>query len=79
MFIWCLASWDVLGVYPESTDAEGSYHDPVIGSIIQAHNKAMRQGNGGGSSGSSGGSGQQAAASMPPSEQDIKPAAAGRR
>ncbi|GBF88099.1 hypothetical protein Rsub_00811 [Raphidocelis subcapitata] len=42
VFIWCLASWDVLAVYPESTTAEGSYHDAAIAAAVRAHNSAVR-------------------------------------
>ena len=42
VFIWCLASWDVLAVYPESSTAEGSYKDGAIVEMVQRHNAAMR-------------------------------------
>jgi hypothetical protein len=42
VFIWCLASWDVLGVYPEATTPAGSYHDPAISRLIRDHNAKMR-------------------------------------
>ncbi len=42
MFIWCLASWDVLGVYPESTTAQGSYYDAVVSQAIRQHNARAR-------------------------------------
>jgi hypothetical protein len=37
-----MASWDVLGVYPESTNSEGSYKDEDILAAAQAYNKAVR-------------------------------------
>jgi hypothetical protein len=37
-----MASWDVLGVYPESTNGEGSYRDVEIVSAVAAYNKAVR-------------------------------------
>lgn len=48
MFIWSLASWDVLGVYPESTTAEGSYYDAAVGALVRRHNAAVRGIGGGG-------------------------------
>lgn len=48
MFIWCLASWDVLGVYPESSTAEGSYYDAQIAAAIRAHNERVRGASSGG-------------------------------
>ena len=35
-------SWDVLGIYPESTTAEGTYRDDEILSKVQQHNSAIR-------------------------------------
>ena len=43
MFIWCLASWDVLAVYPESSNAEGSYEDGAVAEMVRRHNAAMLQ------------------------------------
>jgi hypothetical protein len=37
-----MASWDVLGVYPESTNKEGSYRDPDVVAAVAAYNKAVR-------------------------------------
>lgn len=37
-----MASWDVLGVYPESTNKEGSYRDSDIIAAAQAYNTAVR-------------------------------------
>jgi len=69
VYVWSLASWDVLGVYPESTTAEGSYYDATIGQGIRKHNAAMRGVvSGGGGGGGGGGSGSR----------DL-PSAAGRR
>jgi hypothetical protein len=42
VFVWCLASWDALGVYPESTTAQGSYHNAAISALIRRHNAAAR-------------------------------------
>ena len=43
VFIWNLASWDVQGVYPESTTSEGSYKDAkVAGGLIRRHNQGVR-------------------------------------
>ena len=41
VYVWCLASWDVLGVYPESTTREGSYKEPAIVEMVQQHNAEM--------------------------------------
>eukprot|EP00775_Hariotina_reticulata_P013864 gene13864-13986_t len=42
VFIWSMASWDVLGIYPESTiPNQGSYRDPQIAEAIAAYNKAV--------------------------------------
>jgi len=35
-------SWDVLGMYPESTSPEGSYRDDYIFNRIRQHNLAVR-------------------------------------
>lgn len=38
-FMWNLASWDVLGIYPESTIVgQGSYRDEHVAVVIAAHN-----------------------------------------
>lgn len=42
MFVWSMASWDVLGVYPESTNSQGSYRDDDIVAAVQAYNTAVR-------------------------------------
>lgn len=42
VFIWSMASWDVLGIYPESTTDQGSYMDPEILAAVQTYNSAVR-------------------------------------
>ncbi|KAG1675444.1 hypothetical protein FOA52_001743 [Chlamydomonas sp. UWO 241] len=42
-YAWSLASWDVLGIYPESTTSEGSYRDEVIASQVTEHNRRARE------------------------------------
>lgn len=42
MFIWSMASWDVLAVYPESTTEEGSYRDTAVAAAVTAYNSAVR-------------------------------------
>ena len=42
VFIWNLASWDVQGVYPESTTPEGSYKDAKVAGLIRRHNQGVR-------------------------------------
>ena len=42
-FLWSTGSWDALAVYPESATDEGSYFDPVVAQIIDAHNSAARK------------------------------------
>jgi hypothetical protein len=37
-FTWALGSYDVLGLYPESTSAEGSFYQPELASDIKRHN-----------------------------------------
>lgn len=37
-FLWGMGSWDVLAINPESTTSEGTYYDPVVASMITAHN-----------------------------------------
>lgn len=37
-FLWNLTSWDVQGIYPDSTTAEGTYADAQIGDAIAAYN-----------------------------------------
>lgn len=46
IFIWNDASWDIQGIYPESTvEGVGSYRDPAVVSMIEAHNaRAMAGG-----------------------------------
>ena len=45
IFIWNNASWDIQGIYPESaTDGAGSYRDPVVVAMIEAHNSAVASG-----------------------------------
>jgi hypothetical protein len=41
-FIWSMNSWDVLGIYPESTSAQGTYEDPAIVDMVVQHNLRMR-------------------------------------
>jgi hypothetical protein len=41
VFIWSMASWDVLGIYPESSNAQGTYQDNVIVQQIRVHNEAV--------------------------------------
>jgi hypothetical protein len=41
-FIWSMNSWDVLGIYPESTSAQGTYEDPAIVDMVTQHNLRMR-------------------------------------
>jgi len=47
IFLWNDASWDVQGIYPESTTGDGSYRDPVVVSMIEAHNGAVMKSGGG--------------------------------
>ena len=42
-FLWSTGSWDILAVYPESNNSEGSYFDPVVAQIIDRHNSAARE------------------------------------
>ncbi|KAG2424504.1 hypothetical protein HYH02_015174 [Chlamydomonas schloesseri] len=37
-FLWGMGSWDVLGIYPESTTPTGSYRDPALVKAVNAHN-----------------------------------------
>ncbi|GIL64350.1 hypothetical protein Vafri_18320, partial [Volvox africanus] len=37
-FLWGMGSWDVLGIYPESTTPQGTYRDPTVVKAVQAHN-----------------------------------------
>lgn len=37
--LWSQSSWDVLGIYPESTTYEGSYLDPTVARKVQLHNR----------------------------------------
>jgi hypothetical protein len=38
-FIWNHSSWDIQGIYPDSTTEEGSYRDPILVEWIDRHNK----------------------------------------
>lgn len=40
----CRGSWDVLGVYPESTTSQGSYRDPAVLAMVQDHNARVASG-----------------------------------
>ncbi|EFJ48011.1 hypothetical protein VOLCADRAFT_91598 [Volvox carteri f. nagariensis] len=37
-FLWGMGSWDVLGIYPESTTPQGSYRDATVVQAVQTHN-----------------------------------------
>ncbi|KAG2493204.1 hypothetical protein HYH03_008624 [Edaphochlamys debaryana] len=39
-FLWGMGSWDVLGIYPESTMPEGTYKDPQVVDSVRRHNAA---------------------------------------
>jgi hypothetical protein len=41
VFIWSMASWDVLSIYRESSNAAGSYRDPNIVALLAQHNAAV--------------------------------------
>ena len=43
-FIWNQSSWDVQGIYPESSSADGSYRDPATVEKINTHNAAAMAG-----------------------------------
>ncbi|KAI8472420.1 MAG: hypothetical protein J3K34DRAFT_210613 [Monoraphidium minutum] len=45
LFIWSHASFDILGVYPESKGPEGTYYDEFVGGLIYAHNAKFRPAN----------------------------------
>ncbi|KXZ41591.1 hypothetical protein GPECTOR_376g168 [Gonium pectorale] len=36
-----MGSWDVLGIYPESTTPAGSYRDPAVVAAVKRHNDAI--------------------------------------
>lgn len=41
-FLWNLGSWDVLGIYPESTvNGQGSYRDEVVVEVVKNHNQRL--------------------------------------
>ncbi|KXZ42868.1 hypothetical protein GPECTOR_113g280 [Gonium pectorale] len=42
-FAWNMASWDVLGIYPESTNSYGSYRDPTVADMVVQHNRRVRE------------------------------------
>ena len=51
IFLWNDASWDVQGIYPESSSGDGSYRDPVVVAMIEKHNaEACAKGERGGGS-----------------------------
>jgi hypothetical protein len=41
VFVWSMASWDVLGVYRESTSSAGSYRDDALVASFMKHNTAI--------------------------------------
>ncbi len=41
IFVWGMASWDMFGVYPDSTTSEGTYRDFSLIPEIAAHNVAV--------------------------------------
>jgi len=43
IFLWNGGSWDVQGIYPESTTTDGSYRDPTLVPLISAHNTLAAQ------------------------------------
>eukprot|EP00887_Chlorella_sp_A99_P004275 scaffold15.g4275.t1 len=59
-YLWNVASWDVIGMYPQAPGINGSYRDEVAVSIVRAHNARVRA----------------AASPPPPAAQASKPAAA---
>eukprot|EP00879_Flechtneria_rotunda_P011737 GHRR01012258.1.p1 GENE.GHRR01012258.1~~GHRR01012258.1.p1 ORF type:complete len:433 (+),score=130.19 GHRR01012258.1:664-1962(+) len=62
VFIWSMASWDVLGIYPESTSASGSFRDDKIADGIKKYNLAVLRAQGSGSRSGDNISGSQPAA-----------------
>ncbi|WIA33971.1 hypothetical protein OEZ86_007066 [Tetradesmus obliquus] len=62
VFIWSMASWDVLGVYPESITSSGSYRDPAIAGAIASYNRQVVAAQGGASVGGSASAGSVPAA-----------------
>ncbi|KAF8057099.1 hypothetical protein HT031_006108 [Scenedesmus sp. PABB004] len=56
-FIWSMASWDVLGVHPESSSDRGSYRDPVIADAVATYNRRVVAAQGGAAVGGGGGRG----------------------
>lgn len=41
VFVWCMASWDVYGIYPESSSNAGTYRDLDVVRKIAGHNTAI--------------------------------------
>jgi hypothetical protein len=41
VFVWCMASWDVFGIYPDSSSPSGSYKDMSVLKSIAAHDTAV--------------------------------------
>jgi hypothetical protein len=57
VFIWNLASWDIQGIYPESSTEEGSYRDEAVCALITQHNRLVRARRAGAGAGAGAGSG----------------------
>lgn len=41
VFVWGMASWDMFGIYPDSTTGSGSYRDFSLMPEIAGHNVAV--------------------------------------
>jgi hypothetical protein len=41
VFVWSMSSWDLFGIYPDSSSTAGSYRDLTIVNKIAAHNSAV--------------------------------------
>lgn len=41
VFVWCMASWDVLGIYPDSSSDAGSFRDLSVVRKIAGYNTAV--------------------------------------
>lgn len=41
VFVWSMSSWDLFGIYPDSSSTAGSYRDLTIVNKIAAHNAAV--------------------------------------
>lgn len=41
VFVWGMASWDLFGIYPDSSEPGGTYRDAALVQLISRHNRKV--------------------------------------